>query len=858
MNMPPSIRNNAITNPWLWRIAWRDSRTHRKRLLLFVSAIVLGVASLVAITSFGRNLEEAVNDQAKTLLGADLMISSRQPFGPEAAALLDSLGRQPGMQQAREVVFASMAYFPKNGGTRLVQIRALSGMFPFYGELQTVPANAIHRFRQGTGLLVDQSLMLQYRLAAGDSVKIGHKTFAVLGELTKAPGQAAAASVIAPRIYLPMADLAATGLITFGSRALYREYYRVPAGTNPEILKASLRPRLHALRLNATTVDDQRRSFGNALENLYRFLNLVGFIALLLGSIGVASAVHVYIRQKLESVAILRCLGASARQTFYIFLIQTAAFGLLGSLTGVLLGVGIQTYLPQLLRDFLPVEIDFAISGAAIAEGFAIGMGMTLLFALLPLLNVRKIPPLRALRASFEGTATRRDPLRGVLYGIIAVLIFAFAIYQADEPGTGLLFAGGLLLTLGLLTGVAHLIMRGVRRFFPASWGYIWRQSLANLYRPNNQTLVLILALGLGTFLISTLQLTQSTLLRQISLTGGGRQPNLVFFDIQTDQLAPLQQLIREADLPVTTPVPIVTLRLKQINGRTVEAIRDDSTTHVPRWALMREYRVTYRDSLTETERIVAGQWVPQVEDAEAPVPISLESGIAEELQVGPGDEIVVDVQGIPLRTRIASLRQVDWQRIQPNFFIVFPAGVLEDAPQIYVLVSRTPTAEISARVQQEVVQRFPNVSAIDLTLILRTVESILSKISFVIRFMALFSILTGLLVLIAAVFSTRFQRIRESVLLRTLGARQKQIRWIAALEYFYLGVFAAFSGTVLAVGASAAIAAFLFDAPFRPDWLPVALIFSGVIALTVLLGMANSRGISRRPPLEVLRAEVG
>lgn len=835
-------------------MAWRDSRTHRKRLLLFMSSIIMGIAALVAISSFGENLEKAVDDQAKTLLGADMLIRSQEPFTPDTEALFDSIGGE----QSREVTFASMVYFPKNGGARLVQVRALEGGFPYYGELETIPASAQQRFKEEPGgALVDHGLMVQFNLQVGDSVKVGAHTFDIFGELTKAPGQATVGAVIAPRIYIPLGDLGKTQLIRFGSRSYFNAYFHLPPNTDVKALIDKIKSQLDKHRLRVDTIEERKEDLGEAMKNLYRFLSLTAFIALLLGCIGVASAVHVYIKQKLSIVAVLRCVGAQIKQTFYIYLIQAFVMGLIGSLAGVILGIAIQTLLPKVLGDFLVVDMEFAIAGNAILKGLLIGMGMTLLFALLPLLAIRKVSPLLAIRSSYENPGTGRDYLRWALYGIIVCVVTIFAISLTDVWYQGLGFTAGLLVAFGLLAGLAQLIMFAVKKFFPTSWSYVWRQSLANLHRPNNQTLVLMLAMGLGTFLIVTLFLTQHTLLRQVSLTGRDKQPNLVLFDIQVDQNEAVEKLIRSYHLPIDQNVPIVTIRLKSIKGKSVETLRNDSTSHIPTWALMREYRVTYRDTLNSTEKVIAGKWTGRAAPGQDTVFISLEKSIAENLGATVGDEIDVDVQGVPLITKVGSIREINWQRIQPSFFMVFPAGVLEEAPQFFVLVTRAPSAEISAKVQQAIVKEFPNVSAIDLSLILRTVESILDRISFVIRFMALFSILTGLIVLSAAVVTTRYQRIRESALLRTLGAKKKQISRIMALEYFYLGGLAGLSGVILALVATWALARFVFETAFSAPLLPVFLIWGGVIALTILLGMLNSRGIADRPPLEVLRAEV-
>lgn len=842
----------AFFDPWIWRMAARDSRTHRRRLLLFMSSIALGIAALVAISSLGKNLETAIDEQAKSLLGADLLIRGRQPFAPETEALFDSLGGE----QAREVGFSSMVYFPKRNGTRLARIRALAGDFPFYGDFETAPATAAQSFRTGPNALVDDALMLQYGAEVGDSIKVGAVQFRIVGRLKKMPGESAASAFIGPRVYFPLSDLEQTQLVQRGSQITYAAYFKFTRAVDTKKLVEALKPRLEAQRLRSETVESRKAELGAAMQNLANFLNLVGFIALLLGSIGVASAVHVYVKQKLSAIAVLRCLGAATRQTFHIFLIQALTLGVIGSMLGAALGVYIQTWLPKVLSDFLPVRLEATVSWSAIGEGMLVGLAMALLFALLPLISIRNISPLLTLRSDYEAAAIHRDAWRWLLYALIAVAISAFAMRQMRGWLQGFIFALAIGAAFGLLSAAAKLLTVVTRKFFPEGWSYTWRQGLANLFRPHNQTLMMMLAIGFGAFLIATLYLTQHTLLRQVSLTGADQQPNLVFFDIQPDQQADVAALIRAEGLPVMQQVPIVTMRLEGINGRNVRELQKDSTAGISGWALRREYRSSYRDSLNDNEKLIAGKLQKRVTHPNDTIYVSLEKEIAEELKVKVGDELVFDVQGVPFTTRVGSVREVNWQRMMPSFFLLFPAGVLEAAPQFHVIVTRAPANEQSARLQQAMVQRFPNVSGIDLALILNTVDAILNKVAFVIRFMALFSIMTGLLVLAGAVITSRYQRVQESVLLRTLGANRQQIFRIMAIEYFFLGGFAALTGLLLAAAASWALAVFVFKTSFAPATLPMLIILILVMGLTMLIGLLNSRGIIDRPPLEVLRAE--
>ncbi|WP_233219153.1 ABC transporter permease [Adhaeribacter arboris] len=851
--MDRTLIKPTLQPKWLLTMAWRDSRRNRSRLLLFVSSIILGIAALVAIQSFSENLRDDIDDQAKTLLGADLGIYTNQPVTKTMQKTLHNLGGR----QAREYYFASMILFPKNSGSRLVQIRALQGDYPFYGAIETTPAAASRTFRNGRNALVDKTVLLQFNARPGDSVKIGNLTFRIVGELNKIPGQAGIAASMAPAVYIPMQYLNQTGLMQKGSRINYRFYYQFPPQTDVEKLVKGIEPRLEKDGLSYETIASKKENTGKAFSDLTRFLTLVGFIALLLGCVGVASSVHIYIKEKIQTIAILRCLGTQSRQAFFIYLIQILAMGLLGSIIGVMAGTLVQRVLPVVLADFLPVAITVSISWKAILLGIGTGLFISLLFALLPLVSIRNISPLNTLRISFETEKLQSDPWRWAVYALIILFILSFAALQMDTWRQAAYFTGGLAVAFLVLAGMASLLTWLVRRFFPVSWSYLWRQSIANLYRPNNQTLILIVAIGLGTGLIATLFFVQNLLIGQVTLSGSGNQPNMVLFDIQTSQKDQVAALARQYKLPLMQQVPIVTMRLVQVNGHTDEEVRKDSTLDIPKGAFTREYRVTYRDTLISSEKISKGQWHGTATSLEDTIYVSLDENFAERMKLKLGDTLLFNVQGAPIQTVVGSFRKVDWNRIQSNFLVLFPTGILEEAPQFHVIATQVRSNKNSADFQRALVTRFPNVSVIDLALILTTLDDILSKIAFVIRFMAGFSIATGILVLIGSVLISKFQRVQESVLLRTLGASSRQILLITALEYFFLGALAAATGLTLAIGGSWALAYYSFEIPFAPAWLPVIILFTAVTLLTVIIGLLNSRSILNRPPLEVLRSEV-
>jgi putative ABC transport system permease protein len=835
---------------WLLTFAWKDSRGSRAKLLMFITSMILGVAALVSINSFGDNLRQAIDNESKSLLGADLSFESGQPFDAKIEAIIDSLG---GIQ-SRRTSFSSMAYFPKSNSARLATVRGHEPGFPFYGTIETEPPSAAQTYLQDGGALIDGTLMVQYGVEVGDSVRIGNATYPVAGKLLQTPRETAAIMLFSPRIYVPLAALDTT-LLSMGSRADFEVYFQFEDGRDADALVETLSDSLRAHNVRTDTVEEEREGWDRSLSNLYRFLGLVGFMSLLLGSLGVASSIHVYVRQRIQTVAVLRCYGASSRQTIIIYLIQALGMGLVGVVLGSAVGVSIQSLLPLVLGDFLPVDVDFAVSWPSVLLGSGIGLGVTLLFALMPLLEIRNIPPLAAIRADFSHEPSKKESRsRWILFGIISILVSLFAVVQAPTIWIGLGYAVSVAVVFILLSITARLIMRFMAAKPPKSVSYVVKQGIANLHRPHNQTLMMILALGFGSFLVSTMLLSERTLLNQIDLASTEGRPNLVFYDVQPAQVDSVESLIQAANLPVIDQVAMISMRISSINGRGIEEIREDSTLDYS-WAHRREYRSTYRDFLSESETVVSGAFDP-VYEGSGRVPISVEQDVASQLGVEVGDSLGFNIQGVQFDTRISSIREVDWRQMQTNFFFVFPEGAINDAPAFHVVMSRTETEAESAAIQAEVVQSFTNVSSIDVSVVLSVFEAIFSRISFVVRFMALFSILTGLLVLSGAVLISRFQRIEESVLLKTLGASRKTVLRIMSVEYLVLGLAGAVTGVGLSLISGWAIAYFVFDSSLVVPFVPLAGIVFAVVVLTLIVGQLNSRGIYEKEALEVLRKE--
>lgn len=846
-------KKTIYNDPWVWQMAWMDGKKNIRRLLLFVSSIVIGIASIVAIDSFNENLHRDIDIQAKDLLGADMVIRANGPFDSLFADKISKFG----IEKALDVRFASMVLFMNvHGGTRLIQVVAKEGAFPFYGDVKALPTDALQSIYHGKYAVLDENLAIQYEVSSGDSIKLGNSVFEVAGIIQSMPGSNAVSTSFTPSIYIGEEQLAATGLIQYGSRYSYRKYFKLGEDEDVDQIEKSLRADLDKFNYGFDTVDEQKENVGDAFNNLYRFFNLLAFVALILGCIGVASSIHIYVQQKKYTIAVLRCMGASGWQTFNIFFIQSAFIGFIGSLLGVLVGVAIQYIVPKLFVAILPVEVNFTLIWMSQLKGLVLGVVISMLFSIMPLTLVRNIAPLIVIRSFFE-EIPRRSKTR--MFSILLVVVFPwlFAIYQTSSFKYGSFFMAGLLLAFLCLFGVAKGIMWLMRTSMPSGLNFVWKQGLSNLFRPNNQTIVLVIVIGLGAFLLATLGQVQQGLLSQVAFMGGSDRPNTVLFDIQPSQKDGVLALTEKFELPALQVVPIVTTRLRALNELSIEEIQQDTSIHIRSWALKREYRVTYRDSLIESETLLEGELLAEVKPGDS-IFVSISDNMAENLKLSIGDQVEFDVQGVPITTYIGSIREVDWQRIQTNFIFVFPRNVLEKAPQFYVMMTRTPDKVVASVFQQELVQLFPNVSAIDLTLILQTIDGFIDKIAYVIRFMALFSVITGLIVLVGAISNSRFGRLKENVLFRTLGAVRKQIVRLTLVEYTYLGFIAGLTGSLLSILSSWGLSVYFFKIDFTPAYQEIVTVCLGITLITVIIGWINTRSVYGDTPIDILRREAG
>ena len=755
-----------------------------------------------------------------------------------------------------------MALAERSGRSRLVDVFAIEGEFPLHGEVWTDPP---HRWPEGGiaagDIFVDSTLLVQLDVALGDRLRLGRESFEIVAAVRKAPGSFGLQSEVAPRVFVRRADLARTGLVQEGSLVSHLRYLRLPAElVDPWVEQHE--ELLELARVRVQTVSGYQEDLSEAFGTLTRYLGLVGLAALMLGSIGVAAGVRVFVREKLEGVAMLRSIGASPRDVVLLHAGLAVALGLAAGALGILLCLPLVAVLPGLLGDLLPVEIGLGVGPGGIATGLGLALWATCLCAMGPISDLARVPPLRALRRDFGDGDARAEDGRMLALGVTIASVLGVSVWQAGDWRVGLWFAGGLVATVAVLGGAAMLLIRALRRFPPRGLAYWARQGIANLFRPRNHTLPTTIAIGFALFLVATLHGVQSNVLRQMSIDAREDRPNFVLFDVQRDQLAGVRRLLDEHEAAVVDEAPLVSARIAAVAGtRRGDWLLQEDLPRDRRWALQREYRLTYADAPRDTEALVAGSWwsPDDARNAVEPYPISLEDDLAESLGVGLGDAVRWQIQGVEVDTRVASLREVDWGRMATNFFVVFPTAALEAAPQSTVLLAHLASERGRAELQRELVGRFPNVSALDATLILRSLDTMLSQIGIAIRLLSMFTLGTGVAILVAASLAGRSERAREALLLRVLGASRKVLRRIVATEAVVLAALASVVGAVLAAIAAFGIVVFLFELPFDPplrDWILLAL---GTFTVTALFAGATGASVARASsgsPQAALRRE--
>jgi len=838
-----------MSNFWVLRMAWRESRGSRRRLLIFLFSMVVGVALLVALSSTSESLQYSVDQHARELLGADMRFSNNRPFDDSTQAAIDTIG----IARTQRISTLSVAYFPEQHQSRLIGVYAVEDQYPLYGSLKSDPVEAASEFKENSGALVDQGLMRTFGVQKGDTVQIGRRRYEITGSLLRAPSETEVSMFVMPSVYIPMEALD-TLLLGFGAMANYEVYIKLNSSEDAEIIRKSLHDSVNGFNANLDTVVEQRQYWEGSLEFFNQFLGLAVFGALVLGGFGVGGAIRAHIRRCLDNIAILQCLGAGNGKTFSIYFLQALILGCIAGVLGCIGGVVSQLLIPYAISAFLPFEIIFRISWPSMAMGFGVGLLVTLIFAILPLLDVRGVSPLRALRSSIEPLTPAR--IRFIAYILSVGGLILIAASQSGSWVASAYYALAIIIAFGALMLMSKLLMWCARRVTNRISYYPIRQGLANLHRPGNQTILVMLALGLGTFIVMVLLISESTIVQQMNNVGAGGRPDMIFFDIQNDQLDGVIQLIEDQNWPIIDSSPIVNMRLYAVGEQTVEEMVKDTTREIS-WPLTREYRSTYRAELTDAESLASGTFTGNHHPDSAFVPISIENDFARtELGLDMGDTLVFNVQGKLIPTRITSFRTVEWEQMRSNFYVVFPSNVLEDAPQTHIITSRREGDIPADSLQSIMVANYPNVTVLSLEAIIQIIREVFERIQFAIQFMAYFCFIAGILVLIGSLLIGRLQRIEESGLLKTIGASQRQLLIIGLAEYSVLGFLSSATGLILSLIAGWILSLTVFEVPLAVTGQSIIAVIATVIGITASIGFLSNRSVYDQSVLAVLRAE--
>lgn len=860
-------------------MALREMRASWRRLLFFFVCVAIGVGAIVAVRSFIQSVRENLTHQARALVGGDVALSSDRPWAPAVLQIIDDdVARAPVTGRLESIETATMVRPEAGKGTataKMVELKGVQPGYPFYGTLVLADGRPYsHALLENDGALVRPELLAELGLAVGDRLMIGGKPFTIRGVVTQEPGRRAGAFSFGSRVFVDLDALKSTGLLTFGSRASYEILLKMDAAGVPALarhLRSGLRDRFVNVRSFQSTEDQ----IGNDLQRAEDQLSLVGFVILVLGGIGVWSVTRVFVRQQIRSIAILKCVGATTGQVLAAYLAQVIVLGLAGSALGVVLAEGGMSALPASIVAAFGVGA-YGLTASAVWQGVSVGLLVSLLFSLVPLLEVRRVKPLLLLRGgtaagvivrppwwTLEGVRARAGALDWLQVGaalIVGGALIAVASWQAASLRLGLIVCGGFAVTAVLLHLAASGVVRAVRplaavRAFPL------RHAVLSLARPGNQTRVILLAVGLGSFFVIGVRSLQSLLLNQFSVELSTSGADMFLIEILPSQVDAVRAFLDAHRAPGSDParlMPVLRARVTAVRGGQSGVAAFESTTRMR--GLGREFTITYRDALEPNEKVIAGRfWTGEPPLSEtAPAEVSVERGISERANIHVGDVIRFDVLGRTVDASVTSIRDVQWQDARNGGFIfVFRPGTFAHAPQTWIGILQGPPDPVArGRMQRDLVAQFPNVSAIDVREILQTITQAVRTVTLAISVVGGIALLSGVLILIGAVAMAKFQRMYEAAILRTLGASTRTLAAMVAIEYAGLGLLAGIIGGAGAIGLSWAIARRVLDIPWHAA--PAIPVLGALVTMALVgaVGVVSSIDVLRRKPLGTLRAE--
>lgn len=849
-------------NRTAFKIAIREARASAGKFAFVLLAVAAGVGSLTGVRGFSEAFRGMLLKQARTLMAADVSVRIFALPSDEQQRTIARLGKQ-GVEVTRVTETISMAASDKSVDPVLVTLKAVDPrVFPFYGTLTLLPAGSLRDKLRADTVLVSEDLSLRMDIHDGDTLRVGGQPFTVAGIITQEPDRMSGSFSVGPRVMISREGLDRTGLIGPGSRASQRLLLRLGPGAPAvsEVVRDLRRAFPEALIVDFRETNP---NIARGLDRATTFLSLVSLIALIVGAIGVATGMHAHLQSKLDNIAIMKSVGARSGQIIRIYLIQTVMLGLAGGLIGVLVGVAVEQAFPLLIERYFQVRPDGGFNIATAAQGVGLGILTSLLFTLPPLLSIRTMRPNLIFRRDMPETKpTWREWLRSARLSIAAAATICVGLAGIaawlvggswnEALRIGGYFVGGLLVSLLILSAVATLLLRALRLIVRrAPLPITLRHAFANLYRPGSQSQAILTALGVGVMFTLTVYLVQRSVLQEIARSAPPGMANVFFIDISAQQRDELAALIRRSPGVEHEPeiLPAVSAKIVSVDGTPIEQMNLTG-------GFARRFRsamaITTADRLPEGVEVTSGAFW---QGTPATAQVSVSASTARVLDVRPGSSIIWNAYGRTIPSTVAAVHRADAQRLRANISFTMSPGFLDGLPTVYYGAAKVNTPAIPA-LQRAVFTRFPTVTVVNIADILDRVQEVVDQIAVVVRFISAFTILAGAIILASSVAGTRFRRVREVVIFKTLGATRLHIMRMMCAEFVILGSVAGLMGSVLATAFSALVLNRLFDAPFRIDLVPNLLSVPATALIAAAAGWLASYSILGQKPLEILRSE--
>jgi putative ABC transport system permease protein len=844
------MRGNVIFE---LRMAWRETRPAFRRFLFLIIAIALGVGALTGLRGFSVALDRSISRSARDLIAADIAVRFSSLPSPKEVEILESLTAR-GAQLSRTTETLSMVSSAKTSDPILSEIRAVDPMsYPFFGTVELEPPAPLRTMLSDDAAIVSQDLLIRTGSTPGDVIQIGSARYRIAAILKSEPDRIAFGVNLGPRILITRKGLERSGLIQFGSRASESFLFRLPAsGLSLDKARAIITAEI-SRRIRIVDYRNPNPSVSRGLERATGFLSLIGLLALLLGGLGVSTTIHAYLRQKLDSIAILKCLGGRSNQIMRIYLAQGAVLGVLGSALGVGIGYIIQLLFPKLLKGWITLPAQLELAPGAALQGFCVGIFTTLLFLLPPLLAIRRVSPIRVFLREMPDTPysalkrLQRDPLPLIFSLLLFAGIGLIASWLAESLRGGFTFLAALVCCMSVLGLTAKLLLMALRKI-PRLSSLVLRQGLKNLNRPGNQAISILVALGLGVAFVLTVYFIQTSLISQIVKSAPADFPNVFLLGVTQQDRAGLQDFLNNRSGAVANAlIPDIPSRLSTVDGRTADQL--EMTPHEQRH-FRGEFSLTWAESIPPDTRIVQGRWWRP--PYPAPM-ISVGEEAARQFKIRLGSILEFDISGRKVRGEVVNIRDIEFSRPGISNQFIFSPGVLDDFPVSYIGTVRMQPSRV-AGFQSSLFKQFPNITSIDVGQVLVRIQDLLDKMSAVIRFVAVFAIISGIIILASSVVSTRYQRIREAILFKTLGATRSQVAGIQAAEFLIIGSAAGLVGSILAAIAAYFLLGKLLNTDFDFQWMPLLVTTAATAILSITTGWLASRGVLNHKPLEILR----